>query len=143
MNQKQYESMQIITQCSRIFADQMQKCMENAGLMDDGFKLEVFVGQSASKELGAWCSVEMSEYLVDVGDEQYKKTRMEQYKIGNGEWSVRFDPKAKAGSVPQVFDGKTKDDVIEGMAKVSDHPYPPDNLWISSRDDYSVLDGGQ
>lgn len=143
MEQKQYDAMQIIMQCSRAFADQMGKCLTNSGLMDKGFKLEVTIGQSASKEHGSWSNIELSEYLVDVGEEQYKKTRMEQWKLGSEEeWSVRFDPKAEAGTIPQIYGSKTTKDDCERVAEVSEHPYPPDNMWISSRDDYPVLGGG-
>lgn len=142
MDQEQYDSMQIIMQCSRIFAEQMEKCLVNARLMDKGFKLILTVGQSASKEYGSWSNIELSEYMADVGEEQYKKTRMEQWKLGNQDWSVRFDPKAKKGTVPELFGGKSKQDDRERMATVSEHPYPVDGFWISNRDDDPILGGG-
>ena len=143
MEQKQYDAMQIIMQCSRSFATQMEKCLKNTGLLDKGFKLEVCVGQAASKEYGTWSDIELSEYLIDVGEEQYKKTRMGQWKLGKGEWSVRYDPIAKEGTVPKVFDGKSKANDHERVATVSEHPYPVDGFWISNRDDDPILGGGE
>lgn len=143
MDQKQYDAMQIITQCSRAFADQMEKCMKNAGLIEKGFHLKVLIAPSASKLVGTYSEVELSEYISDVGEEQYKATCMEQFKLGDGDWSVRYDPKAKAGTVPENYGSKPTGNDSKGMAAVSEHPYPMDGFWISSRDDDPVLDGGQ
>ena len=142
MDQKQYDAMQIITQCSRAFAEQMRKCMVNSGLVGKGFHLKVLVSPTTSA-YSTYSEIELSEYITDVGEEQYKKTCMEQFRLGNDDWSVRHDPKAKAGTVPQNYGSKTAIDNGERVAEETRHPYPPDNLWISSRDDYPVLDGGQ
>ena len=143
MDQKQYDAMQVITQCSRAFADQMKKCMENAGLTEKGFYLKVFIAPSESITYKTYSEVELCEFITVVGEKQYKKTCMEQFKLGENDWSVRHDPKAEAGSVPQNYGSKATKDDGERVAEVSERPYPPDNLWISSRDDCLVLGGGQ
>lgn len=142
MDQKQYDAMQVITQCSRVFAEQMEKCMENAGLTEKGFYLKVLIAPSESITHKTYSEVELCEFITVVGEEQYKKTCMEQFKLGKNDWSVRFDPKAKKGTVPELFGGKSKQDDCERMATVSEHPYPVDGFWISNRDDDPILGGG-
>ena len=143
MEQKQYDAMQIIMQCSRAYADQMKKCMEHSGLFDNGFHLVVNVAPSKETGEDSWLNIELSEYRLVVGDEQYNKNRMEQFKFGERGWIVQNDPKAKAGTVPQNYGSKTTTDDGERVAEETRHPYPPDNLWISSRDYCPVLGGGQ
>ena len=54
------------------------------------------------------------------------------------------DPYAKAGTLPpEVRASDGLKDVYKGAGKASAKAYPPDGLWLSSRDDCSFLDGGQ
>ena len=135
MKQKQYDAMQVITQCSRAFADQMKKCMKNAGLIENGFHLKVLIAPTESVTYKTYSEVELSEYITDVGEEQYITTCMEQFKLGENDWSVRHDPKAKAGTVPENYGSKPSRDVSERVATVSDRRHAPDYPHRRSEED--------
>ena len=142
MEQKQYDAMQIIMQCSRAYANQMEKCMTNAGLFDKGFHLTVRISPYP-KDSRSLCDIEVSEYMTDVGEEQYYKTCMNQYRLKGADWRVRNDPIAEAGTVPENYGSRKETNDRKRVATVSEHHYPVDGFWISNRDDDPILDGGQ
>ena len=142
MNQKQYEAMQTITQCSRIFADSMYRAMENAGLFDQGYQLSVRV-ENFKDTFTIKSRVELENNNLGIGTELWKKNRMGQTNWLELGWMVDDDPIAKEGTVPTMVGQKTAEDDRKAVGEKAVHPYPPDGLWLSSRDDTPVLDGGK
>ena len=142
MNQTQYEAKQIIMQCSRHFADQMMKCMENARLLDEGFSLIVHVANSISKTDKCFLDIDLMQDPFVVGRHEWNKTRIEHSRFSGEEWNVDHDNQAKAGTVPEEYGMRKQRDVMQRMETVSEHPYPLDGFWISDRDDDPVLGGG-
>lgn len=143
MTQDQYEKMATIMQCGRIFAEQIHKCMENSGLLDQGYSFDVRMTNGCCLEDGAdTYKVELTKDICTIPIEEYKKTSMEQYKFGRKGWTIYLDPVAKKGTVPPEVRVAKADD-SKGRAKAATKPYPPDGLWLSSRDDYPYVDGGK
>ena len=143
MTQDQYEKMATIMQCGRIFAEQIQKCMENSGLMEQKYEFSLRITNGCYMEDGAdVIKVELDKNICHTDEEEYKKTSMEQYKFGRKGWMIYLDPVAKKGTVPPEVRISKADD-SQGRAKAATKPYPPDGLWLSSRDDYPYVDGGK
>lgn len=145
MDQKQYEDMHSIAMFSRIFADQMYKCMKNSGLLDKGFHLDVSVTNIEHLDgTSLAASVEIQPWIIDVGKKKYEENAVRQIRLaGEKEWRVRNDPYAKTGSLPPEVRIERKADDSKRVAETSDKPYAPDGLWISSRDDNPDVVGGQ
>lgn len=138
MTQKQYDDMTSIMQFGRTFSDMMRKAMENCGLLQKGFFFNVDV-----------CPVECEDGTVIMGAvrlrhrydiESDHEEDMEQLEYNGERWCVINDPYAKTGTVPPEIRAEKKSNDRQGMGKASGKPYPPDNLWISSRDNYSDVD---
>ena len=142
MNQNQFEAMQTIMQCSRVFCDSMYRAMENAGLFDQGYQLGIKVEKFADS-----CTIksmiELENNNLGIGTDIWKKNRMAQTNWAEWGWRVDDDPVAKEGTVPTMVGQKTAEDDRKAVGEKAVHPYPPDGLWLSSRDDSPVLDGGQ
>ena len=139
MTDKQYADMTTIMMFCRHFADHMHKCMEDAGLLEKGFELEIRVG---NKELFSGkvqkCDICLERSILEVDTATYYKNRLEQRRFDEGGWFVDDDPKAEEGSVPPMVGIRKNDgDVCEGSGSSASKPYPVDGLWLSSRDDYS------
>ena len=147
MTVSEYNRRQCILQLCRIFADQMQKCMENAGLIKEGFHLNLHVGKEQYGDETEFCSVELEESINDVGSSQWEKTRMLQVKLEGKGWLIHDDPLAETGTVPvEPFTKETFDtgkmDSVEGSGKTGSKPYPPDGLCVGSRDYRADVGGG-
>lgn len=142
MTHKQYEASQIIMQMSRIFADQMRKCLENAGLLDEGYQLNVHVGQpvgTVDKALNyVWLDKDSN-----VRKDDYMKDKVWHYCFEGKGWVVVDDPVVKSGTVPPVVRIHAEEGRGEEDCETARKPLPPDGLWISCRDDYYPVDGGQ
>jgi len=143
MDQKRYETMHSIMEFSRIFADQMLKCMENAGMIDDGFHLDIRVGRSASETRRTFSQIELERSRAVVEEEEWLKSAIEQEKFDDEKWMVYHDPYAKKGLVPPVVRTRKSTEVYqEGVGTLGDVDDPLDGLWFSSRDNYSDVVGG-
>ena len=141
MTQKQYADMTTIMMFGRIFADQMYKCLENSGLLKEGFNLEISVGKHYDLPTGILESdIELCKSPTEHKD--WIKSRMMHMKMKGCEWSVYNDPVAKAGTVPPEVGIKERRDFAERVGKYSSKPYPVDGMWISCHDDPPVLGGG-
>ena len=139
MTDKQYADMTTIMMFCRHFADQMYKCMENAGLNEKGFELNIRVG---NRELFSGktekCDICFEQSILDVDRATYYKNRMEQRRMIGGGWFVDDDPRAEEGAIPPMVElRKTDEDVCKGTGSSASKPYPVEGLWLSSRDDYS------
>lgn len=146
MNQKQYETMTTIMGFGRVFADQIHKCMENAGLLDKGFEFRVFVENGKYYESGAdYLVVQLQQSISRAENkDEYYATRMEQTKSGRKGWLVLNDPIAETCDVPPVVESrKAEENDGEGTGEDGGKPYPPYDMWISACDDYPDVDGGQ
>lgn len=139
MTDKQYADMTTIMMFCRHFSDQMYKCMENAGLNEKGFELNIRVG---NRELFSGktekCDICFEQSILDVDRATYYKNRMEQRRMIGGGWFVDDDPRAEEGAIPPMVElRKTDEDVCKGTGSSASKPYPVEGLWLSSRDDYS------
>lgn len=145
MNQKQYETMATIMGFGRVFADQIHKCMENAGLLDQGFEFKIRIDNGCYYEHGAdYLVVELEKSISRVDRDDYNVTRMEQAKIGRKGWVVLYDPIAEMCDLPPMVESrKAEENDGKGTGEDGSKPYPPYDMWISSADDYPDVDGGQ
>lgn len=143
MNQKQYDAMESIMTFGRIFADQIAKCMENSGLLEDGFKFFVSVTDAVEQENKFYESVALRQ---SVGNPKWYETAKEQFRFANGGWKEYNDYPTETGFAHRISEVKTDESnrtVRERVAENSSKPYPPDNMWLSAFDDYSDVDGGE
>ena len=141
MTQKQYDDMTTIMQFSRLFASAMRKAMDNCGLTAKGFGLNVDVWDTVCED----GTVLKGAIRLQRGYESPKidhSEDMTQLNYLEEGWLVANDPYAKAGSIPPEvhFEKRT---VRQGMAEETGKPYPPDGLWVSSRDNPADVGGGQ
>lgn len=145
MNQKQYETMTTIMGFGRVFAEQIHKCMENAGLLDQGFEFSISIDNGNYLTHGAdYLTVELEKCITRVDRDDYNATRMSQTKTGRKGWVVLYDPIAEMCDVPPVVEPrKAEEDVSKGTGETGSKPYPPFDMWISACDDPLNVDGGQ
>lgn len=139
MDQKQYDAMDSIMTFSKIFADQITKCMINAGLIKEDFRFHLTIAPPISEERLSYEEIELRQ---PVKNPRWYETAIEHYRFGNEEWRV-YDCAKAARIVQEVAESKRTGNVSKRVAENPDKPYPPDGYWISSRDDNPVLDGGQ
>ena len=142
MTHKQYSDMTIIMEFCRIFADQMYKCMENAGLVKQGFKLQIEVSDVEIGNDSQKCYVELEQNLLDTCEEEYIKNRMQQVRNNAEGWKVLNDPISDTGAVPSVVRSIKKEAGEPQERKATGTETPSDGLWISAYDDTPILDGG-
>lgn len=142
MNQKQYDDMTSIMQFGRIFSKAMRRAMENCGLLQKGYFLTV---SSEEIECDDGTVITGSVRLAKLfdGNNTDHSEDMEQLEYNGERWVVIYDPYAKTGSVPPEVRIERKADDSKRVAKASGKPYPPDGLWLSSRDDNPDVVGGQ
>ena len=145
MTDKQYANMTTIMMFCRHYADQMYKCMEDAGLIEQGFELHMRIG-----DLDLWsgkvekCDICLEQSILK-DEAKYYRNRMEQRRLDEGRWFVDADPRAEEGDVPpMVVETKaTAKNVSNGTGKNTSKPYPLDNTWLSVYDYPADVDGGQ
>ena len=142
MTHKQYSDMTIIMEFCRIFADQMHKCMENAGLVKQGFRLHIEVGDVETGDGTQKCYVGLEQNFLDTPEEEYIKNRMHQVRNNAEGWKVLNDPISDTGAVPSVVRSIKKEAGEPQERKATGTETPSDGLWISAYDDYLPVDGG-
>lgn len=145
MTDKQYADMTTIMQFGRIFAEQIKKCMEHTGLMDQRFSFDLRVSPNPPDVEGDnYCKVSLDKSISEVGKYQWKKSAMEQWKDDNNGWRIGNDPKAEEGSIPATVHYCEREKILdmEGMGKTGTKPYPPDGFWVSSHYYPTDVDGG-
>ena len=127
MTDKQYADMTTIMMFSRIFADQMYKCLENSGLLKQGFILEIGVGKNFDLESGVLaCDI---DFCKSPEEEDWTESRMNQMRMKDGDWCVYSDPRAKAGDIPpEVRIRRTREVIPERARETASKPCPPDGL---------------
>lgn len=139
MNRKQYESAHEIMKFCRIFIDQMNLCMKHSGLKDLGYELCL---DFMSTTLADGSRTNGNIYLQRFDNGKITTDWLSQRNIDGKGWVIGVDYFAETGSLPENARWPVNRDERTGMAKETDHPYPPDGLWISVYDDPPVLDGG-
>lgn len=145
MTDKQYESMTIIMQFCRIFSEQMYECMKNAGLIQQGYSLDIFIGNQEVYPDGSARKTADIHLDKSVYDSDWDETRMNQSKYRGKDWIVYADPKAEVLSVPKSIDIGEIERQEERTAvgrEVASKPYPVDGLWIGNDYNSSDVDGG-
>ena len=148
MDKKQYEEMQSIVQFGRLAVDAMLNAMKRCGLIENGYWLEMAVRNIYLPSTGETMigSVRLNRPYDNENyrhDEDFYHMELR----GKG-WEIIDDPCGKTGSVPTVvkpcdFDPTGADEGSTAGEKASEHPLPPDGLWLSSRDDPAYVGGGQ
>ena len=143
MNQKQYDAARQIMQFSRLFADAMRKIMENNGLFDLDFTLDVRVEKLSIEGLYGIC-----EYQGDIGlvrrptlHDDWETDYMHEMKVKGKGWVVHSDPMLNSGVVPPTVRTMETAERVYGEGKKTEKPTPPDGLWISRYDDPYPVDG--
>ena len=141
MTRKQYEAAQIIMQMSRTFSRAMYECMQNAGLLDEGYVLDVNVRKPYEVIKGTYlrCAVELCQ---DVSIKEWLDNRMCVHDYVKEGWVVIDDPVVRSGCVPP--DVRTADTAAEvyRAGKTAEKPFAPDGLWLSRYDDPCDVGGG-
>ena len=140
MTDKQYADMTTIMQLGRIFADQVQRCMEHAGLLKQGFIFSIRIETNPGDPSRILNNVNLEKSIVDVPKEEFLENAMEQYKFTEN-WEVYHDPRREKGTLPSEIGYKERKHLVERAGENRSKPYPPDGLWIGSCGDYSALDG--
>lgn len=143
MTDKRYADMVAIMQFSRIYTEQMHKCLKDSGMLDEGYHLRMWVGNFVGNDDIMKATIELENNTFEIGTEEWHKSRMDQEMFEERGWFVSADPKTEIGGIPPEIriDNRTKDRV-ERKGKTGEKPYPPDGLWISSRYDPSDVDSG-
>lgn len=147
MDREKYERMQSIVQFGRLASDAMRNAMKNAGLLDEGFWFEINVRnihlQSTDEDMVG--SVRL--FKPYDGQNRHDEDFYQMNITGKG-WEIIDDPITKTGIASELV--KPCDVDPEGKAEsgtagktASEHPLPPDGLWISSRDDPADVGGGK
>lgn len=148
MTHKQYADMAMIMQFSRIFSEQMYKCLANSGLLKQGYSLKIEVCRESygfGDEVLTSC-IELEKDICTADD--WDETHMCQMKMSGKEWMVHADPLAEEGTVPpEVHFRKDREcgsaeSRPQDAGKDSDKPYPPFDMWVGSADDPADVGGG-
>ena len=143
MTQKQYADMHTIMACCRIFSDQMYKCLSNAGLLEQGYAIKMYIGDN---NLFDGCTeneyIELEQSILEHDFETWDKGRMTQRIVNKGRWYVDVDPIAETGSIPPEVCYKERTD-LKRDSKSGGKPYPPDGMWLSAYDYYPHVGGGR
>lgn len=142
MKADRYETMSVITSLCRSFADQVLLSMKNKGLLDDGYRLYIEIGNEFMKNDGLKAIIKLEQ--PNVPDEEFFKNRMSQVNILGMEWKVIDDPKTEAGTLPpEVFYKNGERHIRKGHGENADKPYPVDGLWVGLDYNDPYVDGGQ
>ena len=144
MNKEQYEAAHTILGFCRIFADQMSICLDNSGLRQLGYHLELdFDPCRFDDGKKSIAKVMLHKDIGEVGGKEWWESALVQRHWTDEGWLIVCDPYAKTNSLPEDVRYPEDRDERTGMAKKADHPYPPDGFWVGA--DYAdpVLDGGQ
>ena len=140
MDQKQRDAMESIMTFGRIFADQITKCMMNAGLIKEDYRFYITIAPPVSKDRLSYAEVQLRQ---SVGNPRWHETAMEHFRFGNERWKTYHEFGTEKMSIQELAEPERGRVVSERVSENPDKPYPPDGYWISSRDDNPVLDGGQ
>lgn len=144
MNKKQYEDAHTILGFCRIFADQMSKCLENSGLRDLGYHLEIdFDPHRFDDGTLSLSRVNLYKDLAEVGAREWWDSQFIQRHYEKKGWLICHDPYAETNSLPEDIRYPENRNISKRVAEKTDHPYPPDGFWVGADYCDSVLDGGQ
>ena len=138
MKKEMYESAQSIMDFSQIFADAMNECMTNAGLLADGFTLKVIV-QNPRKVNGTddviSCTIDMSG-----NGKSFNEVFIRHKNLQKG-WEKIASPRCDDdGTVSPEISSFEKAARVFKAGQKAEKPFAPDGLWLSSRDDYCDVD---
>ena len=141
MTKKQYMDMTTIMQFGRIFSEQIDKCLLHTGLKEQGYEFRINISEVDGRN---FINVVLEQNALTMPIGEYEKNRMSQYKISNDDWRVNHDPITEAGTIPATIRAEEiRTAYAEAERKTGTKPYPPDGLWVNSRDNYCDVDGGQ
>ena len=146
MNNEQYEKATVIMKLCRIFAKQMHRCMSNAGLLKEGYTLQIHTGLHDKYTDGSVMTarIAMEKSCLVTDEDEWERSLFMQLKFSGKEWMIDADPIAEKRTVPKSIGVSERiRTVSEGMGENPSKPYPVDGLWIGSADNDSVLDGWQ
>ena len=144
MTDKQYADMTTIMMFCRHYADQMYQCMKDAGLIEQGFELNIRVGDlKLFSGMTEKCCIELEQDII-TNTANYYKNRMAQRRMNEERWFVDADPKAEEGDIPPMVGiRKAEENVSKGTGSNPSKPYPVDGTWFSVWDDPPYVGGGQ
>ena len=138
MKKEKFESGQIIVDFSRIFADAMEECLKNSGLLEDGYKLMVIVQNEwmrPNMDRPISCTIDL-----ESPDNDCRKSFV-MHKSNSKGWENIAKPKCDDdGTVSPEISSFEKAARVFKAGKKAEKPFAPDGLWLSSRDDYCDVD---
>ena len=141
MTHEQYEAAQTVLQMSRLYARAMRECMENAGLLKEGYELHVCVNQE--HEIDDTVLLNTIRLERDPSSDGYLENRFINFCFKKEGWVVVHDPIIKSGAVPPTVRTMETAARVYGGREKTEKPTAPDGLWLSAYDNYSPVDGGK
>ena len=146
MKQKEYADkyadMVTIMHLCRIFSEQMQRCLKNTGLWNDGFCISVDAYPTHCSD-GTELTGAVRLFRGYDNPENDHSDDMTQIHLFGKEWHICNDPIAETGTVPAKVSSKVRTDFAERNGKYAAKSDPLDGLWISIRDYPPYVDGGR
>lgn len=158
MTQAEYADMVDVMQFSRGVCEMLYTSLKNRGLIEKGFRLNLYIGDFKHDDVVTETSrIELETDILE-DDELWNRTRMYQSNItGLREdswsgivgkpvkgWVVDHDPMAETGTVPPVVKRrKASQDVRKGAGKDPGKHDPLDGMWLSVHDDPADVAGGE
>lgn len=144
MTDKQHEDMATIMKSCRIFSEQMHRCMEHSGLLEQGYQLTIWVGEF-NYYMNEECEIQLeNNKTLKIGDDEWYKGRMHQTKYTETGWVNSCERYSKEEPIPSEVcteERKPSDD-RKGEGTDGTKPYPPDGFWVSSHYCPCDVDGG-
>lgn len=158
MTQAEYADMVEVMQFSRGVCEMLYTSLKNRGLIEKGFRLNLFIGDFKDDDTVVKTSCIELETDILEDDELWDKTRMYQSNLCETHregwfgidrstkkgWVVDHDPLAETGTVPPVVKRKkASQDVRKGTGKDPGQHDPLDGMWLSVHDDPADVAGGE
>lgn len=141
MKKEKFESGQSIVDFSRIFADAMEECLKNSGLLEEGYKLRVIVErewQLPGMDRPISCTIDL-----ESPDNDCRKSFV-MHKSNSKGWENIAKPKCDDdGTVSPEISSFEKAARVYKAGKAAEKSFAPDGLWLSSHDDYRDVDSGR
>lgn len=137
MKKEMYEAGISVSDFSKIFADAMFECLQNSGLLEEGYRLYVEV----CKPRKVCDSMLKAEVAIRKSNAEIDEDFIFQKIEGKG-WETINVPRCNSGADPALSSFEKAARVFKA-GKAAEKPFAPDGLWLSSHDDYRDVDSGR
>lgn len=108
MDKQQYDAMSMIMEKGRKFLDEVFHMMQDHGLTDQGYEMELRIDETGGIKESLKCdyllSVQLGKDSRSVSIEEYRATTMDQWNKDGKGWVIMYDPCRQSGIVPEDKD---------------------------------------